>query len=74
MSLERKDVRSKLDPELHAALDAICNEKGVTQADWIESVIAPVLREKVAETMRLADEFRRRGIVGNDRDSQAGRR
>lgn len=68
MSLERKDVRAKLDPELHSALDEICEQLGTTHADWIESVIAPVLRQKVDDTLELANRFLRRGITGKSRE------
>lgn len=68
MSLERKDIRAKLDPELHAALDEICEAAGTTHADWIESVIAPVLRQKVEDTLELAQRFLRRGITGSKRE------
>ena len=66
MSLERKDVRAYLDADLDAALTAICNVKGTTKADWIESVIAPVLREIVRENSELHDAFRRGGILRSD--------
>lgn len=68
MSLERKDVRAKLDPELHSALDEICAQLGTTHADWIESIIAPVLRRKIMETIELAERFQRRGITGSGRE------
>jgi len=68
MSLERKDVRAKLDPELHAALDEICEQLGTTHADWIESIIAPVLHKRIAETIELAQRFQRRGITGSARE------
>ena len=68
MSLERKDVRAKLDPELHSALDEICEQQGTTHADWIESVIAPVLRKRIMETLELAERFQRRGITGSNRE------
>lgn len=68
MSLERKDVRAKLDADAHAALDEICEQLGTTHADWIESVIAPVLRQKIRETLELAQRFQRRGITGRDRE------
>lgn len=68
MSLERKDVRAKLDAELHAALNEICEQLGTTHADWIESIIAPVLRSRIAATLELADRFQRRGITGSGRE------
>lgn len=68
MSVDRKDVRAKLDESEHAALDEICAQQGTTHADWIESVIAPVLRKHVMDTIELAERFRRRGITGKTRE------
>lgn len=68
MSLERKDVRAKLDPELHGALNVICERDGLTQADWIESVIAPLLRKEIQDTVKTYDAFLRAGIIGSDRE------
>lgn len=68
MSLDRKDARLKLDPELHDALDEICSQLGTTHADWLESIVAPVLRQKIMETIELAQRFQRRGISGSNRE------
>lgn len=38
MSLERKDVRAYLDTDVHQALTAICNRRGITVADFIEAL------------------------------------
>ena len=66
MSLERKDVRAYLDADLDAALTALCNVRGTTKADWIESVIAPVLRDIVRENSELHEAFRKGGILRSD--------
>ena len=44
MALERKDIRAKLDPELHAALKAMCDLDGVDMGEWIEAQLVPVIR------------------------------
>lgn len=74
MALERKDVRAYLDADQHAALTAYCNMKGLTVADWIESVISPVLTEIVRENIELNDAFRRAGLIRRDPDSGGARR
>lgn len=74
MALERKDVRAYLDADQHAALTAYCNVKGITVADWIESVISPVLTEIVRDNSQLHEAFRRAGILPRDPDGGGGRR
>lgn len=74
MSVERKDVRAKLDDDMHAALNAICDARGITQAEWIESVIVPVLRQQIADVNDLYSRFQRAGLTGNSRDSSGTRR
>jgi hypothetical protein len=58
----RKDVKVYLDAEVHAALKAICAGKDVGLAEYIESILTPHVRSIVADTMVLAEEFRRAGI------------
>jgi len=62
MAEPRKDVKVYLDPEVHAALKAICAQKDVGLAEYIESIVAPHVRGLVRDVMLLADEFRRSGI------------
>jgi len=69
MAEPRKDVKVYLDPEVHAALKAIAASKDVGLAEFIESIVAPHIREIVRDTMLLADEFRRSGI---SRDGPGG--
>ena len=65
MSLERKDVRAKLDADLHAALTAICDLDGVTQAEFVEAVLIPVLQKRVHDAIELARAVERPGISGS---------
>lgn len=68
MSLERKDIRAKLDHELHAALKVICDTDGVDMGEWIEAQIVPVIEKRIHDAMVLAEAFQRQGIPGNRRD------
>ncbi len=43
MSLPLKDVRLKLDAEMHAAMTILADVAGVTDADWCERELAAVL-------------------------------
>jgi len=65
MAAPRKDVKVYFDAEVHRALRAITDAKGVGLAEYIESIVAPHIRDIVRDTMVLADEFRRSGISGD---------
>lgn len=65
MSLERKDIRAKLDHEAHAKLRAICDAEGVDMGEWIEQQLLPVIERKVHAAMMLTDALQRQGITGN---------
>lgn len=71
MSEPRKDVKVYFDPEVHAALKLICGSKDVGLAEYIESIVAPLVRTTVRDVMVLADEFRRAGISRDDPGSAA---
>lgn len=47
MSLERKDIRAKLDPEWHEALIKICARDGIDVGVFIEREIERVLSERI---------------------------
>ena len=68
MALERKDIRAKLDPELHAALKAMCDLEGVDMGEWIEQQLVPVIKKRIHDATVLAAEFQRLGITGNARE------
>ena len=73
MSLERQDVRAKLDPDDHRALVAICNIDGLTIAEFIERLVVPVIRKRVHDANLLAHEFPVAGTSGRGRESLGGR-
>ena len=64
MSIERKDIRSKLDHDAHAKLKAICDIDGVDMGEFIESVLLPVIEKRVHDAMMLSNELQRLGISG----------
>lgn len=68
MSLERQDVRSKLDPDMKRALRVYCDLKGITEAEYIESVLVPLLQQFIHDSIEAADELRRQGITGKTRE------
>ena len=68
MSLERKDIRSKLDPARHAQLRAICEIDGVDMGDFIEAALLPVIEKRVHDAIELATRLQRLGTTGNNRE------
>ncbi|MHB8815462.1 MAG: hypothetical protein ACYDAE_19635 [Steroidobacteraceae bacterium] len=54
MSLERQDIRGKLDPDMHRALQAICDARGITMAEFIEALLVPEIRRLVHEAHAIA--------------------
>lgn len=70
MSLERKDIRGKLDPELHTALKIFADVDGVTEAQFIEDIVVPVLRRRIADATLAAERLTDAGIIGKNRDDR----
>ncbi len=68
MSLDREDIRGKLDPDTHAALKAICDAEGVTIAEFVESVLVPVIRRRVHEATLIVAGVERAGKTGRNRE------
>lgn len=65
MALERKDLRLKLDDEVHRALSVVARVRGLDMAEWAEKVVARAVRRELHAAMLLADEAKRQGISGN---------
>jgi len=70
VSLERQDVRAKLDPEVHADLVAICDVRGITVDEFIEALLVPEVKRLMAEAHAIAARRPRRGITGKNREEQ----
>lgn len=68
MSLPRKDVRAKLPPRLHAALKVICKAEGITEGEFIERVISPVIERRIYEATLIAASCAVAGIGGKVRE------
>jgi hypothetical protein len=69
MSLERQDVRAKLDPDVHEALVAICDAKGLTVAEFVEALLEPEIRRLVHESHCIASKTQGLGIAGKNRET-----
>jgi hypothetical protein len=67
MAVERKDIRAKLDDDMHAALKAICDIDGVDMGVFIEQLLVPVIQKRVHDAMVLAEKLQRLGMPGSAR-------
>jgi hypothetical protein len=64
MTLERKDLRLKLDPDDHAGLALLAESEDRELAAYAEAVLVRVIRRRVHAAMVLAEKARRLGISG----------
>jgi hypothetical protein len=68
MALERKDVRAKLDPDMHAALVVLCDVDGLDIGAYIERVIVDVVHQRLHAASVIAERVGRLGISGKRRE------
>lgn len=64
MSLERKDLRLKLDPDDHAGLALLAEAEESELAAYAERVLVRVIRRRVHGAIALAEKAKRLGIAG----------
>lgn len=69
MALERKDIRAKLDPDMHAALSVLCDVDGCDLGEFIEREIVRVVLKRCHAASVIAERTARLGINGNVRES-----
>ena len=69
MALDRKDIRAKLAPDMHAKLKAICDLDEIDMGEFIEAVLVPVIEKRVHDAMLLAERLQRLGIAGSESKS-----
>lgn len=74
MSEPRKDVKVYFDHDVHAAIKAICDRKGLGLGEYIESLVVPHVKTVVHDVIVLHAEFLRSGIVRDDKESTGTRR
>jgi hypothetical protein len=76
MALERKDIRAKLDPDMHAALGVLCDVDGVDIGAFIERVLVDRIHERFHAASVIAERAQRLGITGirQERPGMAGSR
>lgn len=70
MSLERKDVRLKLDHDMHAAVVAIADALDMLPAEWVEQVIVGIVKKRVHEANVLINTLQSSGSLGTFGENQ----
>ena len=65
MSIERKDLRLKLDPGDHAGLRLLADADDEDMAEWAERLLVREIRRRVHAAIVVADEAKRLGISGH---------
>ncbi|HQR22433.1 MAG TPA: hypothetical protein PKV98_16315 [Burkholderiaceae bacterium] len=74
MSLERKDIRAKLDPEWHAALAVVAEADGKDMGEWVEGIVVSELKRRVDEATVIASAVARLGISGKSSEGSGAPR
>jgi len=67
MTLERKDIRAKLAPDIHSALTVLAEVDGLEIGEWIERELVLVIHQRVHAATLIAEAVGRLGISGNRR-------
>lgn len=68
MSLDRKDVRFKLDPNTHAGLAVLADVDQLDIAEWVERVVTQEVKRRVHAATVVAERAARLGISGSGRE------
>ncbi len=69
MSLDRKDVRFKMAPDLHQALTVLAECAQVDIGEFVELIVQREVVRRVHEASVIADRTARLGISGSGRES-----
>jgi hypothetical protein len=69
MALERKDIRAKLNPDMHEALAVLCDVDGCDFGEFIERELVRVIVKRCHAATVIAERTARLGISGNGRES-----
>lgn len=67
MALDRKDIRAKLDQDVHAALLVLAEIDQVDIGEFVERELVLVIRRRVHEATVIAERTARLGISGKTR-------
>lgn len=67
MALDRKDIRAKLDQDVHAALLVLAEIDQVDIGEFVERELVLVIKRRVHEATVIAERTARLGISGKSR-------
>ena len=70
MSLDRKDVRTKLDADIHAILTVLAEVDGCDIGEWAERELIQVIKARVHEANLIHGAVQRLGMSGNIRENE----
>jgi hypothetical protein len=73
MSLDRKDIRAKLSPDMHAALTVLAEVDRLDLGEWIERELCRVIVDRVHAATVIATACAAKGIAGNRREEPGAR-
>lgn len=65
MSLDRKDLRLKLDADDHAGLQLLADAEDMDMGAWAEALLKREIRRRVHAAIVLAKRAERLGIAGS---------
>lgn len=68
MTLARKDVRHKIDPDLHAAFERLCRKDGLEIGQAVEVLIRREVVRRHAEMESAREVFDELGLAGKIRE------
>lgn len=68
MSLERKDIRAKVDADVHEAMLRICRARGIEIAAFVEALLVPEVKRIVHEANIICSPSLLTGKSGSGRE------
>lgn len=68
MSLDRKDIRAKLEADMHRALVRLAEAEGLDIGEFIERELLIVIRREVHRAMFIASGLQDLGKTGSSRE------
>jgi hypothetical protein len=73
MALERKDLRLKLDADVHSALQVLADVDKLNLCELAEQVLAEYVGRRIHDATVVAEKTARLGISGNGGESTPAR-
>ena len=68
MALDRKDIRAKLDPDMHKAISRLAEAEGLEIGEFIERELLVVIQREVRKAMFISEGLPSWGKNGSGRE------